>query len=50
MSALRAAMRWLPMARARVTVGSRPSGTLATMILMLKIALVQNPRPIPRRW
>ena len=32
MSALRPAMRWTPMASDRVTVGSRPSGTMATMM------------------
>ena len=40
------AMRWDPMARARVTVGSSPSGTLAMMMPMAKRKLFQKPRPM----
>ncbi len=42
------AIRWLPMASARVTVGRRPSGTLATMMPMAKIKFPQKSRPM--KW
>ena len=45
-SACRPAIRWAAMASARVTVGSRPSGTLATMMPMAKVKLIQNGRSI----
>ncbi|MNE19592.1 hypothetical protein D3C80_1126800 [compost metagenome] len=44
-SAFCRAMRWVAMASARVTLGSRPSGTLATMMPMAKIRLPQSGRP-----
>ena len=47
-SALRRAMRWVAIASDRVTVGSSPSGTLATMMPMAKMALSQNGRPMAR--
>ena len=39
-------MRCVAMASERVTVGSSPSGTLATMMPMANIALSQKGRPI----
>ena len=45
-SALRLAMRWVAMARESVTVGSRPSGTLATMMPMANSRFAQVGRPI----
>ena len=44
-SALRRAMRCVAMASDSVTVGSRPSGTLATMMPMANIRLAQNGSP-----
>ena len=40
------AMRWVAMASDKVTVGSKPSGTLATMMPMAKIRFAQNDKPI----
>ncbi len=50
-SALRRAMRCEAMASERVTVGSRPSGTLATMMPMAKrrFSHGSSPSPRPRR-
>ncbi len=45
-SALRFAMRCVASARASVTVGNSPSGTLATMMPMANMALAQNGRPM----
>ena len=47
-SALRRAMRCVPIARASVTVGSKPSGTLATMMPMAKMKFSQNGSPMNR--
>ena len=44
-SALRFAMRCVAMASDSVTVGSRPSGTFATMMPIANIAFAQNGRP-----
>ena len=46
MSALRFAMRCEPIASASVTVGSSPSGTLATMMPMANMKFAQNGSPI----
>ena len=40
------ARRRPPMASARVSVGRRPSGTLATMMPTMNTTLIQIPRPM----
>ena len=47
-SALRLAMRWVAMASASVTVGNRPSGTLATMMPMANNKV--GPERSPSAW
>ena len=43
--ALRLAMRWVAIASDRVTVGSRPSGTFATMMPIANRTFSQNGSP-----
>ena len=45
-STLRLAMRWVASTSARVRVGSRPSGTIATMMPMAKMKDSQKETPI----
>ena len=45
MSTFRRAMRWVASTRARVSVGSRPSGTMATMMPIAKMKASQNGTP-----
>ena len=47
-STLRFAMRWLASTSASVSVGSRPSGTIATMMPMAKMNAFQNGTPAKR--
>jgi hypothetical protein len=48
MRTLRRAMRWVASTRARVSVGSRPSGTIATMMPIAKMKASQNGTPLNR--
>ena len=45
MSTLRRAMRWVASTSARVSVGSSPSGTIATMMPIAKMKSFQNGTP-----
>jgi len=47
-STLRVAMRWVASTSASVSVGSRPSGTIATMMPIAKITAFQTGTPLSR--